>query len=260
MKISICIVDYNKAAQVLSNVQGILTQDYEGEKEILIWDNSENPENAKILQTLSEIPEVEIIISEKNIGYPKANNELAKQSTGEILCFVNPDIQWEDPSTLSILSEYLLHNDKAGIIAPRQKEPEGKDALSIRKFPSLFVQIIRRTWLRNIAPFSYWVEKDEMTNVERMQTQTVDWVQSSFLMISKDLWNQLGGFNEQYFLFMADTELCKKCWEKGKQVVYLPKTEVMSDGKRCSEGGLQDFFSSKSMQIHLKDSLKYFFG
>jgi len=258
MKISIIIVDYHKAHQVVRNVEGILAQEIDAEKEILIWDNSENLENANILSVLLKNEEVEVIISEKNVGYTVSNNALAQKATGDFLCFVNPDIEWNDVHTLNILSEYLIHNEKVGVVAPRQKEPNGYDALSVRSFPNFFVQVLRRTFLRNLSPFSRWVAKDEMVNIDRTQTQTVDWVQSSFLMISKELWNQLGGFNEQYFLFMADTELCKKCWQKGRQVVYLPKTEVLSDGKRCSDGGIFDFFESKTMQIHLKDSVRYF--
>lgn len=260
MNVSIVIVDFAKAEKVVANVKGILAQQGIDQREIIIWDNSENAENAKILQeSLANIPEVTLIISEKNVGYAVANNECAKRAQYEILCFVNPDISWTESNTLEQLAQYMEENEKVGIIAPRQKEPNGEDALSIRKFPNFFIQIIRRTFLRNVAPFSSLIKRDEMQHVDRSQIQTVDWVQSSFLMIAKNWWETLGGFDERYFLFLADTQLCKDSWEKGKQVVYYPKTSVMSDGMRCSEGGVFDFFSSKTMQIHLKDSIRYFF-
>ncbi len=261
MSISLIIVDYKKAKKVVENVKGIMQQEGIELPEILIWDNSEDPANAKILQTkLGKMKNVHLHISEKNVGYSKANNALAKQATGDFFCFVNPDIVWPETNTVAQLLEYLHNNKKAGIVAPRQLEPNGEDALSIRQFPNFFLQILRRTPLKNIAPFASWVQHDEMRHVDRTQTQTVDWVQSSFLMISKSLWEAIGGFNERYFLFLADTELCKKVWERGRQVVYYPKTTVKSDGERCSDGGVQDFFSSKPMQIHLKDSLRYFLG
>lgn len=260
MKISCIIVDYNKASQVLENIEGIRTQQGNFEVEVIVWDNSENAENAEILKKNLENQEgIQLVISDTNIGYTKANNKAAMMAKGDYLCFINPDIAWKEDSTLSQLMEYLQENKRVGIIAPRQQEPNGEDALSIRKFPKFFIQIIRRTFLRSIAPFSAWILSDEMKNIDRNQTQTVDWVQSSFLLLEKSFFDQLHGFDEKYFLFLADTQLCKDCWNAGKQVVYYAKTIVLSDGKRCSEGGFFDFFTSKPMQIHLQDSLKYFF-
>ena len=57
------------------------------------------------------------------------------------------------------------------------------------------------------------------------------------LLIRRSLWEEIGGFDERYFLFMSDAELCQEAWRRGKKVMYFPHTTVTADGKRCSEGG-----------------------
>lgn len=269
--VSFLILDYFKAEKVLKNISGILSQDYSGDIEIIIGDNSESQENKKILEKgieklKKEIEKNQFLYSrnihflhfQKNVGYSKGNNALAEKSQGEYLCIVNPDIEWNNSQTLKTLIEYQENNEEVGIVAPRQKELSGKEALSIRAFPSFFTQIARRTLFRKISPFLEKVEKDEMQHINRNKTQEVDWVQSSFLVIHKDLWKNLDGFDESYFLFLADTQLCKDAWKMNKKVVHFADVTVYSDGIRCSEGGFFSFFISRTLQIHVLDSLKYF--
>jgi hypothetical protein len=82
------------------------------------------------------------------------------------------------------------------------------------------------------------VEKDEMQKMDKAKTQDVDWLQSSFICIRKDLWDNIGGFNEKYFLFMADAEICLESWKRKKKVQFFSDVEVLADGIRCSGGGL----------------------
>lgn len=263
--LSFIILDYFKAEKVLENIRGICSQNYNGNIEVIIGDNSENKKNSEILKKgiekmKHEYKNIKFILEIfiKNNGYSIGNNQLAKKATGNYLCILNPDIEWEDEQTIGDLLTHLEENKNIGIISPRQQERTGREALNIRSFPSFFTQIARRTFLRNIHPFSKKVEKDEMRHIDRNITQEVDWVQSSFLIISNELWKELGGFDERYFLFLADTQLCKEVWKMKKKVIYHAETIVFSDGIRCSDGGFLSFFTSKTLRIHVWDSLKYF--
>ncbi len=275
--ISFIILDYFKAEKVLENIRGIMQQKIDGNIEIIIGDNSVDEKNKEILeQGIDKIKkklkqeiknnknfhqkqiDISLHIFEKNVGYSVGNNILAQYAKGKYLAIINPDIQWKDEDTIYKLIHHLEKNEEIGIIAPQQKEKSGNYALSIRSFPSFITQIARRTFLRKIYPFSKRVEKDEMLHINRNRTQEVDWVQSSFLIISQKLWKQLNGFDEKYFLFLADTQLCKDAWKQKKTVVYFAETTVFSDGLRCSEGGIFTFFTSRTLRIHVIDSIKYF--
>lgn len=256
---SFIILDYLKADKVIENVKSLLSQKFNYPIEIIIGDNSESLKNFNILKKNIEIlnnKNIKLIKFDKNIGYSKANNYLSSLSKGKYLCILNPDIKWEYKNSLNKIHNYLKNNE-LGILAPFQIEDDYKKALHVRRFPSLFVQIIRRTFLRNL--FIKKVNNYEMLDLDISKIQKVDWVQSSCIFISKENWSKVKGFNESYFLFMADTQICKDLWIMGKPTIFFPDVKVLSDGIRCSRGGLFSLFYSKTIWIHLKDSIVYFF-
>jgi len=260
-KVSIVILDFLKSKRVCQNVESIQKQVVDFDVEIIIVDNSCNAKNAEKLQTLSKYKNVQLVLNKKNLGYIQANNQGAEMATGEYLMIVNPDIIWTKTDILGKLVKFMDQNKKVGICGPKQiNDNNGEVAMTVRAFPNLFIQVARRTFLRKLPLIKKWVAYDEMRHLDYEKLQTVDWLQSSFWIIRKDLWKKLGGLNKQYFLFMSDPDLCFKCWEAGYEVVYNPEVEVHADGVRVSEGGMVDFFRRWTMRQHLKDSIIYQLG
>ncbi len=256
--VSIVILDFLKSKRVCENVESILKQEADFPVEIIIIDNSVNEDNAKKLIALAENPNVRVHLNKKNVGYIQGNNQGAKMATGDYLLIVNPDIVWREKDTLKKMIEYMEANEEVGILGPRQiNEGNGEVAMSVRAFPKFFLQVARRTALRKLPLIKNWVAHDEMQHLDYDITQEVDWLQSSFWIIRKSLWDSFGGLNPNYHIFMSDPDLCFKVWEKGYKVVYYPKATVYADGIRCSEGGFGDFFKKWTLRQHVKDALKY---
>jgi N-acetylglucosaminyl-diphospho-decaprenol L-rhamnosyltransferase len=256
---SFIILDYLKADKVIENIKSLLSQDFDYSIEIIVGDNSEDENNFNILEKNIKClnkKNIQLVKFSKNIGYSKANNYLTSLSKGKYFCILNPDIKWEDKNSLKILFEYL-QNNKVGILAPLQLEENNKKSLHVRRFPSLFIQIVRRTFLRKI--FLKNVNNYEMSDLDMSKIQKVDWVQSSCILISRKNWYKIKGFDESYFLFMADTQICKDLWKLNLPTLFFPNVKVLSDGIRCSHGGFLSLFYSKTIWIHLKDSIIYFF-
>lgn len=246
-----------KAPQVLKNVESLNVQNTDFKYEIIVIDNSCDAENARLLNKLNKENNVSLVINTKNIGYIKAYNSVNYMINGEYILIVNPDIEWRDTDVLQKMIAYMNDNLDIGILGPRQCE-EGDDvSMSVRAFPRFYLQVTRRTFLRRLPILKKKVEYDEMKHLDYSKTQDVDWLQSSCILIRKDLWQELGGFNEKYFLFMADAEICWEAWKRGKRVVYYPEVKVYADGKRCSQGGFAKLFSSWVLRQHVIDSFRY---
>ncbi len=257
-KASIVILDFKKAKRVCENVESILRQEVDFPVQVIVADNSCDAQNAQQLQTLAKHPNVTLQINPGNLGYPRGNNGAAQLAQGEYLLIVNPDIIWREKDTLQKLVDFMEKHPEAGICGPQQiNDGDGSIAMTIRAFPKLFLQTARRTWLRRLPLIRRWVAYDEMRHLDYSRTQSVDWLQSSFWIIRKKLWDELGGLNSDYFLFMTDPDLCWRTWEKGYQVVYCPEATVYADGIRLSAGGMREFFKKWTMRQHLKDSLRY---
>lgn len=280
MNVGVVILDFLKAKQVLQNVETLLSQEFSENVKLYISvvDNSQNKNNANILQegldryiksTEDKRRVVMLDITEKNVGYTKGNNRGVKNIENfleknaidaplDYLFVINPDIETRDSTVLQKMLGYLQENEKVGILGPRQVHENGEYAMNVRQFPNLFVQIFRRIWLRSLPFIKKAVEKDEMQKMDKAKTQDVDWLQSSFFCIRKDLWDKVGGFNEAYFLFMADSEICLDVWKLGYSVQFFADVHVYADGVRCSGGGFLMLFKSMVLRQHVKDAWKYF--
>jgi len=238
-------------------VEYLIQQKTDFDFEIIIVDNSCDAENAERLRQLKQHKNVHVIINEKNIGYIRGNNLGVAKAQGEYLIILNPDILCTDENSLQKLIDFMEQNPDVGIAGPKQVNDDGSIAMTVRAFPKLFLQIARRTFLRHLPLIRKWVAYDEMQHLDYTKTQPVDWLQSSFWIIRKNLWQEFGGLSEDYFIFMSDPDLCFKCWKKGEKVMYYPKVEVHADGIRCSDGGISDFFTKWTLRQHFKEACRY---
>lgn len=258
IKLTIIILDCMKAVRILENIKLLQDQEVDFGVKIIVIDNSCNENNAQILRDgLTGLLNIELVINEKNLGYIKAHNAVRDKIEGEFLLILNPDILLKEKNALSKMVAYLENNSDIGLLGPKQINDNGEIAMTVRAWPNFFLQVARRTFLRHIPGLKKMVEYDEMRYLDYNEIQDVDWLQSSCVMMRKKLWNEIGGLDEAYFLFMSDPELCWQVWKKGFRVVYYPSMQVFADGKRVSAGGFKTFFKNWVLRQHVKDSLKY---
>ncbi len=259
-KLTILVSNYSKASRVVENIKFILKQKTHYAFKIFVTDNSCNSEQISILKKgLKNFPEVKLIINKTNLGYAKGHNVILGQEVGDYILVINPDVLLKEEDTLDKIVNYMDAHLDIAILGPQQINDTGEIAMSVRAFPKFYIQIARRTFLRHLPFLKEKVIYDEMRHLDYSKIQDVDWLQSSCVIIRRSFWDKIGGFNEHYFLFMADTEMCRKAWEMGYRVVYYPKTRVYADGLRLSAGGFIKFFQSWIIRQHVKDSLKYTF-
>lgn len=256
--ITAIIVDHYKSHLVPNALQSILQQKGDFNTKIILVDNAPNANPQKYNKLIKKHQNVRAHFPGKNIGYPKANNWAAQQTTSEFIFVINPDIECKNADVFQKILDAFRKDPKIAIIGTQQLCPNNKTELTIRRFPSPVAQVCRRTFLRRLPLFRHLVEKYECSGCDYSKMQEVDWLQSSFWAVRRDFWEEAGGFDEGYFVFMADTEMCHQAWKSGRKVVYLPDPNVHADGVRASSGGVFDFFRKKALRIHAKDALRYF--
>lgn len=258
IRATVVVLNYTKAARVAEGIGYILKQEVDFGFKFIVIDNSANAKETDILKEKArQYPSVELIINKKNLGYAKGRNLVKGKEEGEYLVAVNPDILFKDRNALSKMVKYMDAHPDIAILGPKQINDDGSLAMSVRAFPKLYLQVARRTFLRHLPLFKNKIAYDEMRHLDYSKIQDVDWLQDSCIIIRRDFWEKVGGYNEHYFLFMADIELCVRAWESGYRVVYYPETQVWADGKRLSAGGLLTFFKSWVLRQHVSDALKY---
>ena len=257
--ISVVIVDFFKAERVVHNVERILNQQGDFDTEVIIIENSMDSGNKKILSQYQDTDNVTLIFNQQNNGYPRGSNQGAYLCNGDYLLFVNPDIEWKSASTLADIVAIYNRDPEIGIVGTRQLNDDGSTPDTVRRFPNLLAQVVRRTSLRNWPLLKGVAEYYEYVEFDYFKSANVDWLQSSFMAISREVWGKIGGFDNRYFIFMADPDICYKCWELGYKVYYESEIVVGADGLRCSDGGFKDVFTNRILRFHIRDAFIYHF-
>jgi len=210
---------------VLKECLSVLTEELKSiDSEIIVVNNS--PDDAHLEETLQSFPKVRLIQNPGNSGFARANNQAVAESRGEILLILNPDTVFA-PGSARVLLNFLQERPEAGLVAPKVLNPDGSLQYSCRRFPTLWTGLFNRySLLSKWFPGNRFTRHYLMTDFNHAECREVDWVSGCCMMIPRRVYESVGGFDENYFLFNEDVDLCKMIAEKGHPVCYYPQAIV----------------------------------
>ncbi len=224
-KVSVLIVSYNVKQYIIHCIDSIKKSDYTGQIEIIVVDN--NSFDGSLDAIKSKIKDVICIQNDINIGFGKAVNQAAKVATGKYFLILNPDTIIEE-STLSTFVNYLDENSTVGMVGPKIVNSDGSlQKGSKRSFPTIGVAVPKLMGLDKIFPKSKWAGRYNLNYLNPDEIHKVDAISGSCMFIRSDLFNKIGGFDERFFMFGEDLDLCYQVYQQEFDVYYLPKTQIM---------------------------------
>ncbi len=217
--------------------------------EFVIVDNPtrKNQDAEKLKKLFEKEKNVHLVLLSENGGYGRGNAEGVRFASGEFLAIVNPDIEVEK-DTLDVLLKTLQADKKNGIVVPLLKTHDGKILENARPFPNVGKLLKRRLFGTQIIE-----EKSQTKKVHE-----IDWAQGSFWILRKELFENLNGFDERFFLFFEDTDFCRRVWEKKLKVLQNPHAIAIHSPNRLSGGNIFKALGRKTFWIHVSSMLKYF--
>ncbi|WP_407496360.1 glycosyltransferase family 2 protein [Pseudooceanicola sp. MF1-13] len=222
--LSILIVSYNTRALTLACLQSVL--DHTATPvQIIVIDNASSDGSAAAIR--AQFPQIDVIEATENLGFACANNRAAQVARGEHLLLLNPDTLLR-PGAIDAALRVAKAQPKAGIVGGRSLFPDGRlnpGSCWGRITPwSLFCSAIGLTAL---APRSRLFNPEGMGAWRRDRDQMVDIVQGSFLLISRGLWDDLQGFDEAYFMYGEEADLCHRARALGYRPMITPAAEYV---------------------------------
>ncbi|MDD4412298.1 MAG: glycosyltransferase family 2 protein [Patescibacteria group bacterium] len=258
MDLSIIIVNYRSKAFTLNCLKSLAEADWNGlDKEIIVVDNNSEDNSAEIIRW--QFPEIKLIESPINLGMGAGNNLGFKNSSGRYLVVMNPDtIAFKD--VFQKLVVFMDENPRVGIVGPKQYNPDHSVQDSCYRWHGPLTPLYRRTGLGKTGFGQKDVSRFMMTDFNKNEPLDVDWLLGSFLMIRREALEEVGGFDERFFLYFEDTDICRRFHAKGWRVVYYPEAEIIHNHNRASaKTKWYRFFNSKSARMHIISWLKYIF-
>lgn len=222
--VSVIAVTYNSRADIASCIDAIHQHTREVSYEIVVVDNASRDGSAQLVR--ERYADVQLIARTVNIGLSGAINEGVAAASGRYIMVLNPDARLRD-DVLSALAASLRQDADIGVIAPKILNDDGSLQLSCRAFPSHATAIFSRYSLATrLFPGNRYSRGYLMSDFEHDATRDVDWVSGAAMMFPRVVFDQLGGWDAEFFMFNEDVDFCRRVHDAGLRVVYEPSVAV----------------------------------
>lgn len=226
--VSVVIVNYNSGNYLKETVESLQKCTTDIDYEIIIIDNksSENDESLGYINNeFTNIEKTKFIKSNINRGYGPANNIAINQSNGRNILILNPDVIFGN-NTIKILSDFLDNNPKVGMVGPKVLNQNATfQASCMRGLPkplSVFFHITKLKFFEKHPDFYIF----SMENKNNNEIQEVAGLSGCCMMVKKELIDEIGTFDEQFFLYQEETDWCYRAYKEGWSIVYNPNAIV----------------------------------
>jgi len=219
------MVSYNTRELTLKALQTLLETTGDMAIEVILWDNASQDGSADAVA--AKFPDVILVRSEENLGFAAANNAAARLANGEWLLLLNPDTETHDRAIQNLLS-FGKAQPRAGIVGGRTVFADGSlNIASCWNRMTVWSLFCRATGLSRIFARSETFNPEAIGDWKRNSVREVDIVVGCFFLISKVLWDQLGGFREKYFMFGEEIDMCLRAGELGYRPMITPDAEIV---------------------------------
>ena len=257
--LSIVVLNYNNVGFLKKCIKSVLDAQIKIDYELIVVDNDSQDKSKEFLSQLDLAPvKTQIVFNNRNFGYAAGNNQAVKLARGDYIFICNPDIIVL-PGAVEKLYFYLKNHPSAGMVGPQLLNLDRTVQYSCCRFPHWYTPFLRRTFLGNLPLLRKGLKNYLMLDYDHKEEKEVDWMIGAALMFKKDFFEELGGFDERYFLYFDDVDLARRIWQKGKKVIYLPSARMIHAHQRLSNmrSALPSLFS-KILWIHIQSAIKYF--
>jgi GT2 family glycosyltransferase len=256
--VSVIIVSWNgkdllrKCLQSVYSSQGVSL-------EVLVVDNNSTDGTVEMIR--EDFPEVKLISNRDNKGFSYANNQALSKATGKYLFILNPDTVIER-NTINKLSVFLMKNSSIGIAGPKITYEGGNLQYSCKsRFPNLRDAWFSQSLVMRFSPKKEVSDSMNMVVWDHAVVKEVAWVMGAAMFIRREVYDQIGGFDERFFMYFEDVDLCQRAKKRGWQVIYYPETVVTHfEGQSSAKIGSQKGVAAMQSAIRYYRKQSYLWG
>jgi GT2 family glycosyltransferase len=221
MLVDAVVVAYNSREHLRACVEPLARIDG---VQVFVADNASTDDG---VATIEDLP-VEVVRLDENRGFGTGCNAGARRGTAPLLLFLNPDATIDEES-LRLLAA-VLGDEAVGLAAPRILEADGSLAYSQRRFPRLRSTYARALFLHRLFPRSAWTDELVRDPEAYERPGSPEWVSGACMLVRRTVFEEVGGFDERFFLYCEDKDLCRRIRAAGHDVRYAPAATARHRG------------------------------
>ncbi|MGH9265626.1 MAG: glycosyltransferase family 2 protein [Acidimicrobiales bacterium] len=215
------VVSYNSAAYLPDCVRSLRS---EGLTDVVVVDNASS--DGSVHAVLAADAGVRVVQTGANLGFGAAANRGVADCSGDYVLVLNPDTVVE-PGTVKALSEALDRDPDMAVVGPRMENPDGTVYPSVRRFPDLPVAL-GHAFLGLVWPANPYTRNYRMLDWDHDRPASdVDWVGGACFLVRRTAFDVVAGFDEAYFMYVEDVDLCWRLGRAGWRIGYEPAGRVV---------------------------------
>jgi len=242
MDLSIIIVNWNTKELLKDCIKSIYKKTQNIDYEIIIVDNASKDGSVKMLK--EEFPQCITIASKENLGFAKGNNRAIQKANGKYILFLNPDTELKTEAIGGMIN-FMKENDEIGAIGCKLLNRDGSIQFTCaRKFPTPFNKFCFLTMLNRIFPTCKFVSSTEMNYWDHLDSREVECLSGACVLTRKKIIDQVGGFDEKFFMYCEDVELCYRIKNHGWRIYYLAGEAIYHYSGASSNQRNESYFST----------------
>ncbi len=240
--LSIIIVTYNSLADIVKCLESLEKFCIGVNLEIIVFDNASSDNTPDLVA--GNFPKVRLLRHGENVGFARANNLTAAQARGRYLLILNPDT-WVDDDLAAALVKFLDAHPEAAALAPRVLTPEGNVQFSsVCALPTLALLFYEQIGLSQLFPRSRRFGRYRMTYWDHNEIRPVEHATGACLAIRREVFDELAGFDENFFMYIEDVDLSYRLRQHGKKIFYLPSAHVFhAGGQSGSQTAIRNYLA-----------------
>ena len=217
--VSAVVVNYKARDHLVKCVRSLRA---EGVGDVVVADNNSGDGSREALA--AEDPSTRFLDTGANLGYGTAANRGATVAVGDLLLVCNSDVVLEAGAVKALVA-VLEADRRVAIVGPRVENRDGTLYPSPRTFPDMGVAI-GHAFLGHVAPGNRFTRRYRMLDWDHAHTVDADWVSGACFLVRREAWVALGGFDEGYFMYAEDVDLCWRARQSGWKVAFDPAARV----------------------------------
>ena len=200
--------------------------------EVIVVDNASTDGSAGMVARA--FPWVRLVANRDNRGFSGGNNQGIARSRGHHLFFLNPDTEVVGDALRTMLA-YMADHPAVGALGPQLRYGDGRLQSSCRRFPSFATALFESTPLAWHWPENPWAQQYHMAEDSGEPVPAVDWLVGAAILTRRAVLDQIGGFDEGYFMYSEELDWCRRVALAGWPIVYLPTAQVIHYEGKSSE-------------------------
>ena len=237
-QLTVSIVNYNAGDYLLGTLESLMLVSNEMKMDITVVDNSSTDDSIK--QAQLKFPNIKYILNKENVGFGRAHNQVIRNVKSKYILILNPDMVVKEGAIKECL-RYMEDHGDVGAVTPKIIFEDGRvDMTAHRGFPTPWASLL------------YFLGDDSLYHLSKIkinQPHEVDAITGAFFFTSKEVLEKVGVFDEDYFMYVEEVDLCYRIKKEGSRILYLPKWSIIhyggASGKR-SESILAEYRGIKT--------------